>query len=370
MTRQIEMHWCCATCARDNLGRDLSCAQCGKPREQEEYLMPGDTASAPSVTDSALLNQATAGPNWSCKYCRSSQRRLDGSCARCGAPAAEGADLQGSFPPVSSASVDDPVPALRPRWLSRRKATVLAGVAVVALLLWVLFVPHPERVSVQAVSWHHAVEIERYQIVPEDGWDPPADAIRPASVGERVHHYDHRIVGFHMEYYTVQVACGQTCTPIPRSCYESCSSNKNGFATCRTSCSGGGESCSTRYCSEGRSRSVNDYQDFPIYRTYYAWTAWRWKHQRDAALSGATTQTAWPRQGTDEHLNEHLAVGEQEREGQRSATYAVTFVGSAGSAENWHVTPKTEAEFRKHALGSTWQIEVDRMGIVHSEVQK
>src|SRR6478609_995788 len=261
--RQIEMHWYCATCNHDNRGRDLGCANCGKPREAEEDLMPSDTRTAPTITDPELLRKATAGANWSCHYCQSSQRRLDGACARCGAPADEGTTegelprQQQTAPPISAdVADDDPPPSFRPAW-ARHAAIIAGALAVLGALIWVLFVPHPRDVRVAAVSWRHSIEIERFKLVREDGWSPPSDAIGPTVEGMRVHHYDHRLVGSHSERYTVQVACGQTCTPIPRSCSESCTSNRNGFATCRTSCTGGGQSCSTKYCSEGRTRSVD-----------------------------------------------------------------------------------------------------------------
>lgn len=373
-SRQIEMHWHCATCAHDNRGRDLNCANCGKPRVDEEYLMPGDTSSATTVTDPALLRKATAGSNWSCHYCRSSQRRLDGSCARCGAPAAEAEQEResGTLKPTTEsspeASTDPDEPAPRLPWYrneSYRSALLIGAIALaIAALSWWLLVPHAVSVRVSAVYWRHAVAIERYSVVREEGWYPAGDALTTTNEGPRVHHYDHRRVGSHTEYYSVQVACGETCTPIPHSCSESCSSNKNGFATCRTSCTGGGQSCSTKYCSERRSRSVDDYRDFPIYQPYFSWTAWRWHHQRDVALSGTTTETRWPSSERDEHLGEGLVRGEQEREGAHSSDYRVTFTNSADS---WHTSPNSEAVFHAYAVGGAWEIKVDRLGIIHEE---
>ena len=69
------------------------CQRCGNPKDASEaYEMPGDTASAASVTDPALLRMAEAGVNWQCGYCGSHQRRFDGACAQCGAEQAAGKD--------------------------------------------------------------------------------------------------------------------------------------------------------------------------------------------------------------------------------------------------------------------------------------
>jgi len=378
--RQIEMHWYCSTCHHDNRGRDLNCANCGKPRENEEYLMPSDTRAAPTVTDPDLLRKATAGPNWSCHYCRSSQRRLDGACARCGAPADEGIEepvnRQETAPPVAL-NDDEPEPepvglmgrianridAIGDRKLLARGVAAAFGIVLLTVTLWWLFVPHEQRVHVASVNWTHTAEIERYKVISDSGWYADGDAFDVRNEGQRIHHYDHRAVGSHLEPYTVQVACGQTCTPIPRSCSESCTPNRNGFASCRTSCTGGGQSCSTKYCSEGRTRSVIDYQDFPIYQSWYSWHAWRWRHQRDAVLSGTTTETRWPGP-KDEHLQEGLALGEKEREGPLHSDYTVRY---SNGKEQWKTSPSSEAEFRKRTLGSQWRIDTNRMGMVSNE---
>ena len=234
---------------------------------------------------------------------------------------------------------------------------------LVCWLCWWLFIPHEQRVKVAAVHWTHTVEIERYKVVTDSGWYAASDAFDVHYDGERIHHYDHRAVGSHVEYYTVQVACGQTCTPIPRSCSERCTSNRNGFATCSTSCTGGGQSCSTKYCNDRRHREVVDYQDFPIYQRWYSWHVWRWSHQRDVVLSGADTATRWPNP-KEERLHEDLAGGEDEREGNCRREYKVRY---ARGDEFWETSLYSEIEFRKRLPGSSWRINVNRLGIVSNE---
>ncbi|MBX3275912.1 MAG: hypothetical protein KF729_36990, partial [Sandaracinaceae bacterium] len=104
MERKIEMHWVCSACGQRNLGRHEKCQRCGDPKDaSERWIMPDDTASAPTITDPALLAQASAGPDWQCGYCGSHQKRLDGACARCGAAQADGARV-----PAGGASTGGP----------------------------------------------------------------------------------------------------------------------------------------------------------------------------------------------------------------------------------------------------------------------
>jgi hypothetical protein len=62
--RHIEMTWRCRGSEHRNLGRIRVCTECRKPKDDEPYEMPADTASAVTVTDADLLRMATAGPNW------------------------------------------------------------------------------------------------------------------------------------------------------------------------------------------------------------------------------------------------------------------------------------------------------------------
>lgn len=371
--RQIEMHWYCGvpSCQHDNRGRDLTCANCGKPRENEEYLMPSDTGNAPSVTDAKLLRQAQAGANWSCHYCRRSQRRLDGNCARCGAPAADAipatdnAERSAMEFEQKAEQLLSKRAALAAKVRSHKKLGLIAvGVMAATLLLWWLFIPHEAHVTVSAVSWKHSVEIERYRVTSESGWYAASDAFDVRNEGRRFHHYDHRVIGSHIEHYTARVACGEACEERPKLCHDVCTSNKNGYATCRESCTGGGKTCITKYCSEPRTRSVTDYQDFPIDQTWYSWKAWRWLHQRDVVLSGVTTETRWP-SAAEKKIGDGLVGQEQEREGASHAEYLVTYTNDKG---HWEVKPRTEAEFRRRELNSRWHIKVSRIGIVSEEL--
>lgn len=82
----IEMFWGCTTCSSENKGRFKTCQNCGKPRTEGcQEWMPGDTSPMAAVKDAKLLRKFTAGADWTCLFCQSSQFRDDGTCAQCGA---------------------------------------------------------------------------------------------------------------------------------------------------------------------------------------------------------------------------------------------------------------------------------------------
>lgn len=359
---QIEMLWRCSTCRSENKGRHKECQECGKPLEDEEFYMPGDTSRAAAVTDPGLLEQALAGPDWECAYCKSSQRRDDGSCAQCGAPQPPGSDpgpVVKSKPPRPRRS-DPSVPRLRDRKRLIAIAGAVLGVAAVALTLWLILRTRVVDVSVTAASWERRVLVDRWQVCHREGWDRDPRSFNERNLGERIHHYDKVLDHHRTEHYTVQVACGQDCVPVPRTCYttpRTCTSNKNGFATCTGGnqvCSGGGQRCTTRYCSEPRTRQVPVYRDEPRYRTWWSWDVWDWKHNRTVKAAGSGADPpAWP---TDDKvgLDRGLSDGEKERQ-RREEEYSVTF---GDGEDSWGYAPKGEAEYLSLPLKSRHRIRV------------
>lgn len=317
----------------------MVCQGCGNPKDDSEpYEMPDNTRTAPSVTDPELLRKATAGPNWKCSFCESHQRRPNGSCVQCGAsprrasappqprrPPAEPTRPSVSRPAFESSEDLEPELNLNP-WHRNPILYVVAGVvAIISLVLWLNRTRTFES-KVDSVQWEQNILVDRYRVWEHEGWrtEVPSDAFEVHSLGNRVHHYDKVLDGYDTEHYSVDVPCGQDCRPIPRSCSEVCSSNNNGFATCRDVCSGGGQSCSTRYCSERRSRQVPRYRKEPRYAEFTRYKQWAWGHHRTLVAKGtSTTGLRWPVE--EARLGEGLGEGERERE-RRTSRYMVTLV--------------------------------------------
>jgi hypothetical protein len=335
--RHIEMSWHCGVCKTKNLGRFKNCQGCGKPKDREEYEMPEDLESAATVTDAALLRMATAGPDWRCAYCNSDQRASDGNCGNCGA---------------SSTAVPEPeviIPAPKPRtWIKWVVAAGVAVVALIAVLIWNAKRPHTYDGTVSAVAWSQVIDVEHYANHDHEGFQEqiPGGATEVTSVGQKLHHneqvldhmetehYTERVPdGYSTEHYTEQVSCGQDCTETPKSCHQECTSKKNGFASCKQVCSGGGRNCTTKYCSESRTRQVARtrtedrtrevprYRSEPRYAEAFKYKAWDWVNDRTVHAEGTeSTGVHWPDNGA---RTTGLADGEVERE-TRHATYAVT----------------------------------------------
>jgi hypothetical protein len=341
--RHIEMTWRCTSCQTQNLGRYKKCQACGHPKDgSERYEMPADPSKAASVTDADLLRMASAGPDWRCAYCESDQRRADGSCSNCGASAVGASEV----PDEADAPIA--VPGRRKLY---RNVGIGAGVtaALAGGLVWNAKRARDYDATVTAVAWEQVIEVERYAIRDREGFKEtiPAGAMDVVSLGSRVHHqeqvFDHNETehyteqvpdGYRSESYTERVSCGQDCTSTPKTCRESCTSSKNGFAKCKTTCSGGGRSCTTRYCSESRTRQVPKtrtesrtrqvprYRSEPRYAEAFHWRAWEWGRERTVRSAGAqATGLIWATDKGARHTG--LPEGEQERE-QRHAKYTVT----------------------------------------------
>lgn len=381
------MVWRCTMCGHQNLGRHTVCQGCGDAKDASEtYQMPGETAAAPTVTDPALLRIARGGANWRCSYCRSDQRRPDGSCRRCGASAAD-----------ATAPTRAPIQMPDLRQSQRLLLLGVAGVAVLALLVCggislrskthvgaamtragadQLALPFEDvRGKVREVTWHHRVDVERYQKVPKEGFEEArsADAVDSRPTGQRFHHNEKVLVGTRTEHYTVtepdgyntetyteRESCGQDCTPAPQSCREVCTPNGNGFASCRTSCSGGGQRCSTRYCTVSKtrqvprtrqvmkSREVPTYEQRPVNQTWYTWKLWEWLPARSLEKRGTGTKTVWPSK-EEIALGMALKAGEEER-AKQSASYAVVVDTKTGPRD---VPLREEPELAQHMASKT-----------------
>ncbi len=271
--------------------------------------MPADPSAVASVEDPELLRMAQAGANWSCAYCGSDQRDLDGACRRCGAGRAAGANAPRGAPHVASnaippsggaralliglaaVAVVSVVGCLALVGARSRKASPAAAVASGASVVAVARTEFVARVT--ATSWKRTIDVEKWKLEPHEGFtaDVPQGALETRAAGQKVHHhedvFDHDETvydevevpdGYRTETYSARESCGEDCTTTPRTCRKVCSgsprtcrqvctNNKNGFASCREQCSGGNETCrddcsggdrrcTTKYCSVTKTRQV------------------------------------------------------------------------------------------------------------------
>jgi hypothetical protein len=238
------------------------------------------------------------------------------------------------------------------------------------------------------IRWKQVVSVERWQILSGEGFaeSKPSEAFDARPVDQRFHHtekvldgYDTQTYtetvpdGYRTETYTERESCGQDCTPRPQSCSEKCTSNRNGFATCRTVCTGGGQSCTTKYCSVTKTRqvpqtkTVTKTRQVPRYRdearnaTWYRWKIWGWKHDRTLEKSGSALPTVWPDE-SEVKLGKGLAHGEKER-AQRAGSYAVDLVAAGHRRE---LALSRAVDLERYSTGSMHRLRVWENGSVEA----
>ena len=389
------MTWVCTSCGHRNLGRFKECQQCGNPKDaSERFEMPGDTAAAASVHDPRLLQQARAGADWRCTYCGTDYRALVVACVQCGSP-------RGTTPTVKqlAGAYAPSEPRQRPRWALPFGAGILAlaillpAFGVFAALVTVAIgrsappppVAAPDRprivgATVIAREWRTTLRTERRRAVAHEGFaeSRPADAFDIEGAGER-HHHDEQVLDHYeteayteqvpyqdSETYTEQVRCGEDCHDLPESCSEHCSDDGNGFATCTTSCTGGGQSCSPRYCSETRTRSVTRYRseprtrEVPRYRSeprtapWFTWRVWEWTPDRRAERTGNEDAPSWP---DPSELGPAAPLGEGEEDREVRDAWWVVHVREDGKGREHLLTPPTIDALARYPVGATLSLE-------------
>lgn len=264
-----------------------------------------------------------------------------------------------STPPTT---VPTPPRPWQGRWWSRQRkvtAGVMLGVSLVGLLLFLLFRTRIVDAAVTSTHWQYTVNVERYQIVRDEGFDEsrPGDAFDVLPLGMRHHHYKQVQDGTRQESYTVQEACGtRTIQGSCRTTPVRCTSNNNGFK----SCSGGDRVCDpdrteTKYCTVTKYRTVPKYKDVSVERMWYAWKVWRWKLNRTIAEQGDDLKPFWP---SDEKigLNKNLgAEAKQERE-QRETKFTTVFTDKDG--DTYTYSPKGLNEYQSLPLGTKKKLKV------------
>jgi len=381
MTFHVEMHWRCATCKTENLGRRKECQLCLKPIKDEKfYDAPGTEhpTIANAVADPALIKQATAGADWRCRYCSSSQRRDSGECAQCGSDQKESAQApkwlrdiladhegearsevaaKGTY--LRHAKTHDTAPAVavavppdrsnpRRKRLSWKPFAVVAGALSLLFLGWFLFRTRIVDARVTSVAWAHIVHVERYRIVSDCGFveDQPIDAFDVTFDGMWHHHFVTVQRGYETQHYSE--ACGQDCRPGP----TNCTPNGNGFKTC----SQGPSICTTRYCS--RTRQVPHYVQESVEMPHYTWHVWRWRHHRNVVEEGYDNEPRWP---SAERIALNVGcVGQEQERATQSSDYTVTFTDIDNDTHKY--SPRSEEEFRGLTIGTKRKVAVRIIG--------
>lgn len=363
---QIEMLWRCEDpgCNNENRGRFKKCERCGRPKTKEDgFYMPGDISHAAAVTDAGMLRHAKGGEDWFCHFCGSRQYRADKICDNCGVDQGQGIKKE-TGAPVSLEVELGPLPTWYRDKELWKHVLIWGGCGIVtsALILLFAFLVRPKIVdaTVDHVSWRSDIHIEKFALHGHEGFNPPGNAVNERPLGDRFHHYDHIIVGYHDEEYQDGThACGKDCSWTRPSCYttaRSCRNNKNGFASCTGGdrvCPSPTYNCTTKYCPTMKHHQVADWASIPVSAPYFSWEEWEWAPYREVVKTGDDTSPFYG----DPALITAQDNGEMEREASRDMLLTVHFTNGK---DGWDYHPEL-AIFKHMEPGSHHRVKVSKM---------
>ena len=396
--RIVENTWVCTSCQSTQLGRHMKCQQCGSAKEFDEQDIVPDPTTAATVTDPELLKQATAGENWQCEYCMSQVRNLHGDCQNCAAKrdptnskVTEPVDpnhefvekiaqaIQNSkYEPMKTTGSGKGLPNLSNRQLPKPKRNLVpfyigGGVAAAALLLLFALWPRTIHATVKSINWKYTTVVKQRLSNHGTGWGTQPESYNVSCASKykgqvQCHPHDcnphQQSYSCNSQHYqcnprTESYSCN--CTSRECNCRETCTSNRNGYSTCRTSCSTC-SSCSTctrtvySTCEKHDTcyRTVYDtcYDSCPVYDQWCEYDYYTWPVRDRLVTQGSSHDPIFlePKPQTDPPLKtEHIEE------------YSVTFIKN-GSQETIAYDPRTLAQFRKFDVGQKWELKKGLLG--------
>lgn len=244
----LETAWKCSTCGQENRGKDMKCGGCQAPKdESSKYELKADGAA---VTDEKQLADAAAGLHWICAFCEKENRGTKTICAFCNADQTK----------RDRKPTDAPAPAPAPKSGGIPVGVLVAIVAVIGLVVWLLMPRHVEA-KVSEISWQQIVLLRTQTVVNKDGWrdQVPGDAFNRDC--------------FEKQRGTKPVKVGEH-----EECREETKDLGNGYAKKQQVC-----------------KMVDDTEDRPVYDDFCTYSIHEWPVTRTAQRNGASASGyAWP----------------------------------------------------------------------------
>ena len=162
-----EMVWDCRYCgSKKLLGlTHRHCPNCGAQQDPNARYFPADHEKV------AVQNHEYVGADIQCRYCGGPSSKRAHNCGQCGAPLAEGAQVQAQVAPQtlppSPAAAALGAPPPRALWKIIVPIVALCGVAITVLLLvW----KKEQAFVVASHSWRRSVSVERMGPAHESAW--------------------------------------------------------------------------------------------------------------------------------------------------------------------------------------------------------
>ncbi len=342
----MEMLWDCPICHHENKGvqgedEGLRCSGCGAQKTADTpYRMPRDISRAAAVTDPRHVGWGKAAAHWTCSYCGSQERDLQGQCSSCGASKDERVR-----PPQAQ-------PLKLPIEVPKRRSTVpllvggLATIGVVSGALYWGLSSHAGEATITKVKWSREVRLEEKKTLESQDWadNVPFSAFNKScnsKVRGTTKCNPHRC-NPHPESYEYNCTGGGT---RACNCRPQCTDTGTGLAKCKEVC----DRCPVPKTCQTGTRTVYDtcYDTCPVTDMWCSYQYHSWETVQVENMQGSDNHPTWP----------ELYAGPNQRVAQ-SARYEVHYTSGD---QNWVETP-TEQVFVTREVGQAHRIEWNHAG--------
>lgn len=350
--------WQCGVCQTVMDGPVDACTSCGSAKPQDvKYFLP---ENAPAVTNPQQLKEASAGPNWTCEHCDSSNDGDRQDCRTCGAARGSSPNSQVRTYRLEDVprTPGDPQPA-RPQELAsglreeprleplrveslrglNPMFLVIPVAVVVALLVWWLW-PTKTYLTVSGYRWERSVTIEARSTVVQEGLSVPEGA---RQLNSQTKQNGTQPV---LDHYVPKSdwVCNDVQQGTKPESYEDCQDVVAGTEeyVCGETDLGNGyfedvmcERDITEEVCDTKQRQVPNfvevcewvhsqqpvYRQDPVFATFYTYEIDVWNESQKPALSGQDHRPMWPT----------FSLAANEREKSRQEKYVVLFSDSEGN---------------------------------------
>jgi hypothetical protein len=347
----VELAWTCPHCATENPGPRKFCTGCGAPQPEDVHFHQMDNAVL--LTEEADIRKAKAGPDIHCPYCRARNpndavycgacggdlsdaearesgqvigafrkgKMLEKECPHCGtlnqADAMVCAGCGGGLPAESTFEEDDQKitsATPTPTRTAFPKSIGLGCIALifigVAVLLFMLLSKDEVTGTVKEVQWAHSVPILALAPVEQEDW---FDQI-PAEAQDIQCREEFRMMSDEPVAGSIEV-------------------------------------CGTPYTIDEGSGYGEVVQDctYEVYDDLCTYTTIEWTVFDTITSSGRDLEPYWP----------EVPLQADQQAGAGEAEYSVLFTTDDG---DYHYVPDDEVEFMQYAPGTSWVIEVNKLG--------
>jgi len=300
-----EMVWDCRYCAAKKLLglTHRHCPNCGAQQDPNARYFPADHEKV------AVSSHEFVGADIKCRYCGGPSSRRARNCGQCGAPLAEGSQVEAQVTPPAQLPVAaaESLPPTRATWTIVVPILALVAVAVVVvLLLW----KKEQAFAVASHSWRRSVSVERMGPAHESSW---CSAL-PAAASDVSRH--------RVEHGKKQVPDGEDCKTQKKD-------------------RGDGTFKEERVCAP-------KYKDEPVYDDKCEYVVLKWSQARKETADGAALAPAphWPVVTLARAACSSVGC---EREGARDESYTVVFRDDKGESYRCDFAQATWSSFAESA---------------------